>query len=235
LLLHGFGDTPQTLGYLAANLAERGFTVRVPLLPGHGRTIEAFARSGADDWLEAARAELAILTAQRQRVAVVGLSMGGALAVQLAAESPDIEALVLIAPYLAMPIVTRTVARLHRLVAVFFPVIAGRGAKSIRDPAESARNLAYGKTTPRLLAELLLTVRRAWAALPRVTAPTLYIQSHHDNRIAPAVAMRAFERLGATRKSLEWIDDGAHIVTVDFGRERVSEAVVRWLQYLSRP
>jgi carboxylesterase len=236
LLLHGFGDTPQTLGYLAANLAEQGWTVRAPLLPGHGRSIEAFAQSGADEWLEAARAELAILAARGGRVAVLGLSMGGALATVLAAESTgQVSGLVLIAPYLAMPATLRAVARLNRLVAVFAPVLAGRGAKSIRNPAESARNLAYGKATPRLIAELRRTVRRGWAALPRVTVPTLYIQSHFDNRIAPAVAKEAFARLGGTRKQLEWIDDGTHIITVDYGRERVSEAIVRWLQYLFRP
>jgi esterase/lipase len=161
--------------------------------------------------------------------------MGGALATVLAAESPGVSALVLISPYLAMPPELRAVARLHRLVAVFAPVLAGRGAKSIRDPAEKARNLAYGQATPRLIAELRRTVRRAWAALPRVTVPTLYIQSHHDNRIAPAVADRAFARLGGTEKRLEWIDDGTHIITVDFGRERVNAAVVGWLQYLLRP
>jgi carboxylesterase len=209
--------------------------VRAPLLPGHGRNFDAFAASGADEWLEAARAELAILTAAHRRVAVIGLSMGGALAAVLAADSPGVGTLVLIAPYLDMPRVPRVIARLHRQIAMLAPVIDGRGAKSIRDKSESVRNLAYGKATPRLLAELWLTVRRGWAALPRVTVPTLYIQSHNDNRIAPAVAERAFDRLGAAQKRLEWIDDGAHIITVDFGRDRVNAAVADWLQYFSRP
>ena len=235
MLLHGFGDTPQTLGYLAASLAENGWTVRAPLLPGHGRNLDAFAASGPDEWLLAARAELAVLTVRYERVAVVGLSMGGALAAILAAETPTIDAVVLIAPYLEMPVVTRTVAQLHRIVGVFFPVIAGRGAKSIANPTESVRNLAYGRTTPRLLAGLLSIVRQAWAALPQVTVPTLYLQSHHDNRIPPRVAVQAFARLGATRKRLEWVDDGTHIITVDFGHERVTKAVVAWLDYLSRP
>jgi carboxylesterase len=216
-------------------LAELGWTVRAPLLPGHGRNIDAFAASDADAWLEAARAELAILTAAHPEVAVIGLSMGGALAAVLAAESLEVGSLVLIAPYLAMPPVPRLVARFHRVVATFAPIIAGRGARSIRDKTESVRNLAYGQATPQLLAELCLTVRRGWAALPHVEVPTLYIQSHFDNRISPAVAERAFARLGAAQKRLEWIDDGSHIITVDFGRERVNAAVAHWLQYLSRP
>jgi carboxylesterase len=216
-------------------LAELGWAIRAPLLPGHGRNLDAFAATDADDWLDAARTELGILSATHPRVAVVGLSMGGDLAAVLAAESPSVGTLVLIAPYLAMPPVPRLIARFHRAVGLFAPVIAGRGAKSIRDKSESARSLAYGKATPRLLRELRITVKRGWAALPRVRVPTLYIQSHHDNRIPPAVAKRAFARLGAPRKRLEWVDDGTHIITVDFGRDRVIAAVDQWLQYFSRP
>jgi esterase/lipase len=161
--------------------------------------------------------------------------MGGDLAAVLAAESPAVGTLVLLAPYLAMPPVPRLIARYYRVVQTFAPVIAGRGAKSIRDKSESVRNLAYGKATPRLLHDLRVTVRRGWAALPRVTVPTLYIQSHHDNRIPPAVATRAFARLGASQKRLEWVDDGTHIITVDFGRDRVIDAVDHWLKYFSRP
>jgi len=35
LLLHGFGDSPQTLWLLANDLHATGFGVRAPLLPGH--------------------------------------------------------------------------------------------------------------------------------------------------------------------------------------------------------
>ena len=40
LMLHGFGDTPQTLEYLAAYVHAQGWAVRAPLLPGHGRTLD---------------------------------------------------------------------------------------------------------------------------------------------------------------------------------------------------
>src|ERR1041385_2456782 len=55
LLLHGFGDTPQTLSLYARHLSKSGFAVFAPLLPGHGRTMDAFVRSRADDWILAAK------------------------------------------------------------------------------------------------------------------------------------------------------------------------------------
>src|SRR5215213_10799816 len=74
LLLHGFGDTPQTLRYLGERLHAEGFTVRAPLLPGHGRGLRDFAAASAEDYARAAREELARLRAQASWVGVIGLS-----------------------------------------------------------------------------------------------------------------------------------------------------------------
>src|SRR5258705_13006268 len=78
LLLHGSGDTPQTLRYLGGRLHEEGFTVHAPLLPGHGRGLRDFADATADDYIRTARAELDGLLARFPWVGVLGLSMGGA-------------------------------------------------------------------------------------------------------------------------------------------------------------
>jgi len=244
LLLHGFGDTPQTLAHLAAHLHERGWAVRVPLLPGHGRTMQDWARTRAADWLSAAREELATLRRQHDAVALVGLSMGGALASVLAAHEPSrrpvdaasdrgaarIVALALVAPYLAMAWWIRALARIHVLIAPIVPYAGGGGGPSIRDPDERERNLAYGVTTPALVHELAHVVRAARAALPAIAVPTLLVQSRHDNRIPPAVAEWAFTQLGSADKRLVWIDLGGHVITVDHGREDVAACVGDWLE-----
>ncbi len=84
LLLHGFGDTPQTLSLLARRLHNAGYSVFAPLLPGHGRTLGAFRRSRAEQWIDAAKRALLSMRARSDSVSIVGLSMGGALAVLLA-------------------------------------------------------------------------------------------------------------------------------------------------------
>jgi carboxylesterase len=243
LLLHGFGDTPQSLAHLAAYLHDRGWTVRVPLLPGHGRTLGEWARTRAADWLDAARAELAVLRRQHDAVALVGLSMGGALASVLAAEesardsasatrdghTARIVALVLIAPYLAMAWWMRTLARLHHVIAPVMPYAYAGGGPSILDPDERQQNLAYGVTTPRLVNELAHVVRAARAALAQITIPTLLVQSRFDNRIRPATAEWALDVLGSADKRLVWIDRGGHIITADHGHEEVSSCVESWL------
>ncbi|HEU4563613.1 MAG TPA: alpha/beta fold hydrolase [Gemmatimonadaceae bacterium] len=229
LLLHGFGDTPHTMRYLAADLHARGWAVHAPLLPGHGRTMRDFALSGAGEWLDAARDALRALRERYETVAVVGLSMGGALATLLAAEWDDLPALVLIAPYLDTTPGVRRVARWHRALGVCTAYLRSRGERSIHDPEESARALSYRATTPRLLGELARLADRARASLGRVTAPTLVVQSREDNRLSPAVAERAFAALGARDRRLVWLEGCGHVVTVDHGRERVFELVREWL------
>ncbi len=229
LLLHGFNDTPQSLIPLAAELQERGWTVRVPLLPGHGRTLREFARSRAADWLGAARRELAALRVGHSAVAIAGLSMGAALATILAADSPDLVALVLLAPYLEVPLWIRVAVRGYWVIDAVMPYVRGGESQSIHDPLARSRSLAYDAATARLVWELSTIVRDARAALPRVRTPTLIIQSRADNRVPPQVAERALARLGASERRLVWTARGAHVITVDEGATEVASIAADWL------
>jgi len=229
LLLHGFGDTPQTLSLLARRLSKSGYGVFAPLLPGHGRTMDAFRRSRAADWTDAARQSLARVRNRYNTVSVLGLSMGAALAVLLAAESSEIASLVLIAPYLGMPMRLRVAASTHWLWGTFAGELNARSPRSIHDPMEREKNLAYGAVTGRTLFELSRVVKRARQALPKVTAPTLVILSKEDPRVASSVGDFALNTLGARDKKLVWTEGAGHIITVDYGRERVFSEVERWL------
>lgn len=234
LLLHGFGDTPQSLAGLAAHLADvHGWTVRVPLLPGHGRTLAAFAASRGDDWLAAARAAHDALRATHEQVALVGLSMGGALAtVEAARVGEGCPALVLLAPYLTPTPVARRVAATAPLAQALVPWFAPAtdASRSIGDPEELARNLGYGTSSPRLVRELVHVADRARAVAATVRAPVRIVHGRTDYRVPAALAAThpaLFAAAGAVE--LHWIDDTGHVVTVDRQRARVWALVAEWL------
>jgi carboxylesterase len=229
LLLHGFGDTPQTLALLARKLHKSGYSIYVPLLPGHGRSMDAFDKSRAAEWLGAARSALAQMRGRNDSVSVVGLSMGGALSVVLAAEHDDIPALVLIAPYLGMSLVLRLAASTQWVWGRMVGAVNSRDPRSIRDPMEREKNLAYGSITGRTLCQLWKVVRVARKSLGRVKTPTLIIQSKEDPRCPPEVAEFALSALGAREKKLMWTEGAGHIITVDYGRDLVFSEVEKWL------
>jgi carboxylesterase len=228
LLLHGFGDTPQTLRLLAHDLHRHGFDVRAPLLPGHGTNVEQFALSRRAGWIDAARHELSAFSSVHATVSIAGLSMGGALAAILAAEHAELSSLVLIAPYLEMPLSHRAAAAAHWLWGPVAGIQRGASPRSILDPVERSKNLGYGVYSGRLLYELWRLASRAQRALPRVTIPTLIIQSRGDPRVAPRTAERALEKIGAREKKLVWVE-GGHIVTVDFDRDKVFAEARSWI------
>ena len=228
LVLHGFGDTPQSLRHLAAHLHSAGLTVHAPLLPGHGRTPREFDAVKPDELIDAARAAMAALRQRFPDAALIGVSMGGAIATMLAAEDPP-SALVLIAPYLEMGPVAESAAKTDWVWGWTGPFVRSGGDLSIGDPDERARSLSYGIVTARVLRMLRTVSRRGSEALPRVMVPTLMIQSREDNRIAAAAAERAFDRIGTAEKRLVWAEGGRHVLTVDTGYERVQQLAADWI------
>src|SRR5437660_1622383 len=103
LVLHGFTGNPQSMRGLAEALAGAGLAVELPLLPGHGTSIEDMLPTRWRDWSTAAEDVYAKLAGRSRRVVVAGLSMGGALAVWLATRPPEIAGVVAINPFIEPP------------------------------------------------------------------------------------------------------------------------------------
>jgi carboxylesterase len=233
LLLHGFGDSPFTLRYLADDLFAHGYDVRAPLLPGHGQSFSAFDSTPHTAWVASARAELMAMRAKYPWVALCGLSMGGALATILASEVRDLPRLVLLAPYLGMPWHIRMATMFAPLWSEYVGAISSDAPESIRDPDERmlcrGQSKAHGAVTGRVMRELARVSRWASRVLPDVTSPTLLIQSSEDNRVSRQTAERSFAALGSAEKRLLFTTGAGHVITVDYGRERVFEEVRAWL------
>lgn len=228
LLLHGSGDTPQTLRYLAQRLNAAGFAVYAPLLPGHGRSPRDFKRVSATAYLAAAREALDQLRGRADWLGIVGLSMGGAIAAQLAAESPDVRALVLLAPYLTPPPLVEWASRTSAAWGLVQPFLGGRGESSVHDRNARDASYAYGVFPPSALRALVETARLGHRALKRIRIPTLVVNSEQDNRIPPALAAEATSALrGPTER--HWVAGCGHVITVDYCKDTVAQLVLAFL------
>jgi carboxylesterase len=228
LLLHGSGDTPQTLRYLGERLNAAGYTVHAPLLPGHGRSPSAFTHVSAAAYLTAARDALAALRRTHAWVGVAGLSMGGALAAQLAVHATDVQVLVLLAPYLVPTSSVRWAASTAWGWGLVLPFVGGRGESSVHDPLQGAASRAYGVYPPNALRALVATATKGRRALPRVAVPTLVVNSRQDNRIPMALAMHATDALRAPTER-HWVAGCGHVITVDYCKDEVVELVLTFL------
>src|SRR5215207_7525106 len=80
LLSHGITGNPTSMTPWGNYLAELGYAVEVPLLPGHGTTWEDANKTSWTDWYDTISAIFDKLRAEVDSVVVGGLSMGGAVA-----------------------------------------------------------------------------------------------------------------------------------------------------------
>jgi carboxylesterase len=228
LILHGFGDTTQSVRALAHHLHERGWTVRAPRLSGHGASLKEFTEARAHHWLSDASTALLDLQSRSTHVAIVGQSMGGALAT-IVASPARVDALVLLAPYMRLSRRAMWISRFHYVIALVVPYLRSRSESSIRDPDARARALGRGLTTPRLVRELSVVVRQARVATRKLRVPTLVINSPQDPRVSVSDAEAAFAEIGSQNKSLRWAKRSGHVLSVDFDRDWVASEVADWL------
>ena len=99
LLCHGFTGSPQSLRPWAEYLADAGLSVSLPRLPGHGTTWQEMARTRWEDWYAEVSRAFEELRGRSDQIFVMGLSMGGCLALRLAEiQGTAISGLVLVNP-----------------------------------------------------------------------------------------------------------------------------------------
>ena len=228
LLFHGYNDSPQSVDLIARRIHAAGWTVRVPLLPGHGRSLRAFDSWTADEAFAAVRAEYAALRAVYPTVCVGGLSMGGALACWLAAEA-DVDAVVLYAPMLFVPRPMEVAVHTARLWSSLTRYLVGGSGRSVFD-AEALRTLiAYKASSRRSIEALQRIARETVVRLGFVHAPVFIVQSDEDNRLPRDQSERAHSRLGTKDRTVEWVHGAGHVLTVDYGWEGVADRTIAWL------
>jgi carboxylesterase len=228
LLCHGFTGSPQSLRPWGEYLADRGLTVSVPLLPGHGTRWQDMQVTGWEDWYAEVDRELRRLSGQCSRVFVGGLSMGGTLALRLAQRhGTAISGLVLVNPSVkADSLQLKAVPVLRHLV----PSVAGIASDIA---LENSEELGYDRTPLQGVYALTRLWRTVRPALPQVTQPLLLLHSRVDHVVDPsnsAVVLARVSSLDVTERVLE---RSYHVATLDHDAGQIFEESYDFIQRLS--
>jgi len=229
LLCHGFTGTPQSLLPWAEHLAADGLTVRLPRLPGHGTSVAEANLTTWPDWYAEVERNLVELSAQCEQVFVMGLSMGGTLAIRLAEEhGTEISGLVLVNPSLLTKRPDRFLLPVLRFVV---PTWAGI-ASDIKKPG--AAELAYDRIPMKAaysLSQLWVTTR---ADLAKVTQPILVFRSTDDHVVEPdsTALLKATVSSSDVREVV--LDDSYHVATLDNDAPIIFQGSVEFVRRLAR-
>jgi carboxylesterase len=207
---------------LGEKLAERGIRAVGHRLAGHGGAPDELAKTSYRDWIAGADEALAALRREADRVAVVGLSLGGLIALDLARRADGLAALACLAVPLWLPRATVVGIRAAAMLVRQVPKIGGA---DIRDGAvkKSFPTLDTFPLAP--LLSLMDLQARVRPLVPSVHAPTIILHADRDHVAPPACARELYERLPSKDKKLVRLPESFHIITVDVERDLVAREV----------
>jgi len=226
LLIHGFTGTPREMRPVGEALADAGVTVLGVRLAQHATQPSDMLRSHWRDWYASVLDGYTLLRDQCETVFVMGLSMGGALALYLAAHEPVAGVVALATP--SRPHLDRMPwrARFARPLSYFIPYITKGPPGPTRDPG----HLDYTRYPVRAIAELRAVLAEAAACLPQVTAPALVMASRADPTVGSADAEYIYAHLGSAHKDLLWLTRSGHILPEEGDRAIVTERAVAFVR-----
>jgi carboxylesterase len=228
LLLHGFAGTPPELRRLGEHLARRGWRCVGPALPGHGTTPEDLNRFRWHHWAAAAQRELDLLCESCDTVVVAGQSMGGSLALHLAANDLRVAAVASIAAplWFNSPLV-RVLPLLQHVVRWHYP----GDDVDLWDPTAVEELHSYGRRSVRAINQLNRFAHHVANELAQVRAPVLVVHGLRDRTVDPRCASQIASRLVCSAQvELHLLPRSGHGVSVDVDRDSVNERIAAWFE-----
>ncbi|WP_037973149.1 alpha/beta hydrolase [Streptomyces sp. NRRL WC-3742] len=228
LLCHGFTGSPASLRPWAEELAAAGYTVSLPLLPGHGTRWQDMQVTRWEDWYAEVERELLELTRTCERVFVCALSMGGALALRLAAvHGPKVAGLVLVNPSVRSDTPASVLLPVLRHLVPSLPGIADDIARP--DVSEHG----YDRTPLHAAWSLSRLWKEVQARLPEVTQPVLLFHSPQDHVVSAANSELVLARISSTEVTERLCQRSFHVATLDHDAGEIFAASLDFIQRLA--
>jgi carboxylesterase len=226
LVLHGFTGSPASMRGVAESLAADGFSVELPRLPGHGTRWQDLAKTTWRDWTRESVAAFERLRARTRAQVAVGLSMGGVMALHLAAtRGEDLAGVVSINAQMLSHHPLRFFTPVLKRVVPSIPGVVNDIAK----PGADERG--YERIPVRAAASYTEFHVQVHRQLGDVTIPALIFQSRQDHVVPPDNGPRILADVSSTDKELIWLERSYHVATLDYD---VAEIEKRTAEFVRR-
>ncbi|PTX49613.1 carboxylesterase [Melghirimyces profundicolus] len=224
LIQHGFTGTTQSMRGLGEHLAKCGFTVHGPRLKGHGTHYEEMENTTYEDWIESSDEGYRKLKETCSEVFVVGLSMGGTLALHLARQYPETKGIVLINAAMKMD-------QLEQVAQMEEPRFLDAIGSDIK--AEGVQELAYEKTPLKSVREIVKFMEVTREKVPAIHCPALILVSKEDHVVPPDNSRFIYENLKSGDKTLAELENSYHVATLDNDKERICRETEAFIKRLA--
>lgn len=238
MVVHGLSGTPACVTSLKEALLAAGFSVAVPCLAGHGKSLEDLDRATWQQWYETVKISYMELSKSCEKVYYSGISLGALLGLKLAIdEGWGIKALALLATPLVLSNFERMAVPLVRYTPLRFFIKSVKKdlEKSVHDPR--GRQLYSQSSLPRVpvksvyqICELQRIVRDN---LCSVSSPVLLVHSRND-KIAPPKNVGIVEKgISSEEVEIMMLEKSEHVLTMDVEKELIAKRVIEFFEKFS--
>ncbi len=227
LVLHGFTSDVHCVDPLVPHLDAEDLPYRLPILRGHGTKYQDMEGVGNRDWYEDGENALLDLYRECEKVLVVGLSMGGLVALELAARHRDkVCGVVSVAAALKFQ---DPLAFLTPVLAKFVKFWPSPDAYH-DDACRKRENRNYPKFATSSFASLWEYSQKMPHLLSFVKAPIVILETKKDNVVAPVAASIIHAKVSSKDKNLVWFEKSGHEMFLDMEADGVIQATMTFIR-----
>jgi carboxylesterase len=228
LFVHGFTGSPSSMRPWAEFFSARGYTVRVPRLPGHGTRWEDLNKVNWQEWPDRAVVELNELTKTCEKVFIFGLSMGGGTSLYIAAHHGEkLVGIVLVNPMIHIPGLK---VKFSPIIARFRTHLPSVG-NDIKRPNVS--EFAYDALPTKGLLQLRKLLKSSRSTLGLVKTPLLLFHSTEDHVLPVSNTEVIMAEIGSEKKQRIELVNSYHVATVDYDSDFIFENSLMFVRDLS--
>jgi carboxylesterase len=208
LFVHGFTGSPASMRPWAEFLAAHGYSVRLPLLPGHGTTPKDLNKTTWDEWYETVEIAYLELVSKHQKVFIFALSMGGALTLRLAEVHQPV-GIVLVNPLIHIRGIKRILIPIVSRVVSITPAVGNDIKKA------GADEYAYHGTPLKAARSMLKLLSDVRARINEVRAPLLLLHSVDDHVVPASNSAWILAHVASDSRREIVLNDSFHVATID--------------------
>jgi carboxylesterase len=225
LLVHGFTGSPASMRPWGEFLHSKGYSVRVPLLPGHGTHPEHLNKVKWQEWPAKVEFELSELRKSCDVIFLVGLSMGGGTVLNVAASHNEaLKGLILVNPMIHVKGVPVELA--------FFLSRLQKMRTSVGDDIKrpGVTEWGYDALPTRGVYQLLKMLRITRRNLPNITIPVQLFHSVEDHTLPVTNTEIILSEIGSINKSRIELVNSYHVATMDYDQELIFQNSLTFIE-----
>jgi carboxylesterase len=199
-------------------LNEHGYTVRVPLIPGHGTRWQDLNKVKWNEWPAKAQSELDLLLKECRLVFIFGLSMGGGNTLYVTAKNNDrVAGIVLVNPMIHIPEFAIKFVDIIKHLSASRPSVGD----DIKKPGVT--EWGYDALPTKGVAQLHRFLKVTRRLLPSITVPMMVFHSIEDHVLKVSNTEIILDETSSTDKVRIELANSYHVATLDYDAETIFE------------